>query len=116
MGIVKIPSFQMKKVMRKMATVKWMCIAIVHMSVLIVISCEETRESKITVALPERRPFVTVDKTKLRGGLEASIIDNFAQKFHFQVKYVHINKSFSSIFCEDNFNKDSIRNVIRYCF
>lgn len=73
-------------------------------------------ERKITVAISERRPFVTVDQNGRQSGLDVSIIENFAKKFHFQVEYVKINQSLNSVFSMKDFNENKIQQVLRYRF
>lgn len=92
---------------------KWLFIAIFYISMLSSISCDEIQKKRITVALSERRPFVTVDENKL-GGLDVSIIENFAKKLKLEVNYVQINESLNLVFDKDGFNQTKIRNMLRY--
>lgn len=70
---------------------------------------------KISVMLSERNPFVFFNENGTPVGLDISIIENFAQKFHLRIDYIVINSSLNEIFSnEKNFNASSILNDIKY--
>lgn len=72
-------------------------------------------EQKITVALSERRPFVILDQNGTPKGLDISIIENFAKKFHLQIDYIVINSSLNYVFAnEESSIASSIFNDLKY--
>lgn len=61
-------------------------------------SVKENINRTITVAVTERKPFVTFNQNGMPMGLDALIIGNFAQEFNLHVEYSIVNSSRNLIF------------------
>lgn len=75
----------------------WFIFSIVILCV-ISIPLQESDKHKIIVALSERKPFTILNEIGPPNGLDVLIMQNFAQKFKFQVEYIVINSSLNYIF------------------
>lgn len=98
--------------MNEMASMNWSLTAIVLMEIFNSVSCKVLSQSKITVALSERKPFVIVNQNGQRSGLDISIIENFAQTLKRQVEYINVHESLNTVFAKKDFN--AIENVLRF--
>lgn len=66
---------------------------------------KDPSKKTVTIALSERKPFVTFDQNGMPTGLDVSIINNFAQKFNLQISFLIVNVSLNFVFArEENFN------------
>lgn len=65
---------------------------------------------EIFVAFSARVPFVYRSKTGKLKGLDILIIENFAKKLKFNVKYVEYNTSFNEMFSKEETFKNFLLN------
>lgn len=63
---------------------------------------------EMSVAFTQRVPFVFRDQQHVLKGLDVSIIENFAEKFHLKLKYIEYNISMNKVFNLE----DSLENVL----
>lgn len=72
-----------------------------------------SNKDKIIVAFSERKPFVILNSKKEPHGLDVIIIQNFAEKFSFDVKYVFVNESLNYVFSDEHFfDSPSFKEII----
>lgn len=72
-----------------------------------------SNKDKIIVALSERKPFVILNSKKEPRGLDVIMIQNFAEKFSFDVKYVVVNESLNYVFSDEHFfDSPSFKEII----
>lgn len=63
---------------------------------------------EIVVAFSKRPPFVFYDENGALRGLDVSIIENFAKKFNFRIKYNEFNESLNEVFSRE----ETIENIL----
>lgn len=72
-------------------------------------------ENKLTVAFTEQKPFVILNQNGTPSGLDVLIVQNFAKHFNFELKFLPINQSLSSIFSDGRHLEDSsFQQILKY--
>lgn len=70
-------------------------------------------EQKLTVALIERKPFITFDQNGSPKGLDVLIIENFAIRFNMRINNVLFNSPVNDVFNVNVYSHFPIHSTLR---
>lgn len=74
-------------------------ILIVKIVICAILAAEVPQPQKeFSVAFSQQQPFVYRNQYNTLMGLDVFIINSFAKKFHFQIKYIEFNTSLNEMF------------------